>query len=113
MNASTILAAMTTTLKIEHAIVDFETWKQAFERDPVGRERAGVRRYRVCRPLDDPRYVIIDLDFDGPAEAQAFLADLERVWSRADLSPGLARPPGPAATRPRTRIVHEVDARTY
>lgn len=108
-----MLASMTTTLKIEHPIVDFETWKQAFERDPVGRKKAGVRRYRVYRPLDDPRYVIIDLDFDGTAEAQTFLADLERVWSRAELSPGLARMPGPAATRPRTRIVQEVDARTY
>src|SRR5687767_5120848 len=89
---------MTTTLKIEHAIMDFETWKQAFERDPIGRERAGVRRYRVFRPLDDPRYVIIDLDFDTPAQAQAFLEDLRGVWSRIDQSPGLARARGLGAT---------------
>ena len=60
---------MTTTLKIEHAIVNFETWKEAFERDPIGRERSGVRSYRICRPVDDPNYVIIDLDFDGASEA--------------------------------------------
>ena len=35
------VAGMTCTLKIEHAIVDFDTWKAAFERDPVGRERSG------------------------------------------------------------------------
>jgi hypothetical protein len=103
----------TTLLRIEHAIVDFETWKQAFERDPVGREQAGVRHYRVFRPVDDPKYVIIDLDFDGPAQATAFLERLERVWSRVDLSPGLARTPGSAAERPQTRIVQEIEARTY
>ncbi len=54
----------------------------------------------------DPRYVIIDLDFDQPGEAQAFLEQLKQVWSRTDLSPGLAREGG-AAVPPRTRIVHE------
>ena len=61
----------TTTLKLEHAIVEFEIWKRAFERDPVGREQSGVRRYRVFRPVDDPHSVMLDLDFDGPKEAAA------------------------------------------
>ena len=100
------------TLKIEHAIRDFDTWKAAFERDPAGRRQAGVRRYRVFRPTDDPRYVMIDLDFDGPTEAEAFLASLRNVWGRSDLSPGLARQEG-AAVVPRTRIVQEVDAKAY
>jgi hypothetical protein len=104
---------MTTTLKIEHAIVDFETWKQAFERDPIGRERSGVRRYRVFRPVDDPKYVIIDLDFDGPTQAQAFLESLRGVWSRADLSPGLSREPAAGRVGPQARIVQEVEARSY
>jgi hypothetical protein len=104
---------MTTTLKIEHAIVDFETWKAAFERDPIGRERSGVRRYRVCRPLDDPRYVLIDLDFDEPAQAEAFLAGLRGVWSRVELSPGLARPAGPSPAGPQARVVEEIESRTY
>lgn len=99
------------TLKIEHAIRDFETWKAAFERDPAGRRQGGVRRYRVFRPTDDPRYVMIDLDFDGPAEAEAFLASLRNVWSRSDLSPGLAREGG--AVAPRARIVAEVDKGDY
>jgi len=104
---------MTTTLKLEHAIVDFETWRSAFERDPVGRERLGVRRYRICRPIDDPKYVLVDLDFDSAAEAQTFLTALEQVWSRAELSPGLARSAAPGTAKPRTRIVEEVDARSY
>jgi hypothetical protein len=98
------------TLMIEHPVGDFETWKAAFERDPIGRKQSGVRRYRVFRPIDDPKYVIIDLDFDGAAEAEAFLESLRsKIWSRADLSPGLARTPGEGTT-PRTRIVVEVDS---
>jgi hypothetical protein len=107
---------MTTTLKIEHSIVSFEIWQNAFERDPIGRERAGVRRYRVCRPADDPNYVMIDLDFDGHAEAEAFLEKLREVWRRVELSPGLPRAAGAGAagTRaPRTRIVDEVAAQVY
>jgi len=99
------------TLKIEHAIRDFQTWQAAFRRDPVGRQRAGVRRYRVCRPADDPNYVIIDLDFDEVAQAQSFLQALQKVWSRPDLSPGLSR--DSSATAPRTRIVEQVDSQEY
>ena len=104
---------MTTTLKIEHGIVDFETWKAAFERDPVGRQASGVRRYRVFRPTDDPKYVLVDLDFDDDAQARAFLEKLEDVWNRVALSPGLARAPGGAGEKPRARILEEVEARTY
>lgn len=100
------------TLKIEHAIRDFETWRTAFQRDPAGRKTAGVRRYRVGRPIDDPRYVFIDLDFDQRREAEAFLEVLRRIWNRPDLSPGLARDDQTAAV-PRTRIVEEVDSEAY
>jgi len=102
-----------TTLKIEHPIGDFETWKVAFERDPVGRQKSGVRRYRVFRPVDDPKYVIIDLDFERAAEAHAFLGSMQKVWSRVDLSPGLLREQGAIRVTPRARIVEEVDSQVY
>jgi hypothetical protein len=101
------------TLKIEHAIRDFETWKGAFDRDPVGRKAAGVRRHRVFRPLEDPRFVIIDLDFDTADAARTFLAALQKVWQRPELSPGLARDQGAAAVTPRTRLVEEVESQSY
>ena len=44
-------------LRIEHPVADYAAWKQAFDADPVGRERSGVRSYRVMRPLDDDRSV--------------------------------------------------------
>ena len=102
-----------TTLKIEHAITDFETWRRAFERDPVGRQASGVRRYRVYRPVDDEHYVLVHLDFDGPGEARAFLGKLEEVWRRVELSPALERSPAPATAPARGRILEEVEFHTY
>jgi hypothetical protein len=86
-------------LRIEHQIRDFDSWKAAFDSDPVGRQQSGVRRHRVLRPIDDPNYVMIDLDFDSSSEAEAFLAALRRnVWSsREAASP--ARQPARADRR--------------
>ena len=63
-------------LQIEHRVNDFETWKQAFDSDPVGRQQGGVLRYRFLRPTDDPNHVIVDLEFDGLSEAEAFRSNL-------------------------------------
>jgi hypothetical protein len=56
-------------LRIEHPVADFEGWKRAFESDPVGREKSGVRRYQILRPVDDEKYVMIDLEFDTASQA--------------------------------------------
>jgi hypothetical protein len=107
--------ATISTLKIEHPVVDFATWKTAFERDPIGRERAGVLAYRVSRPLDDPKYVFLDLDFDSVEHARAFLARLEQeVWARREVSPGLDRSAVPGGqSPPRGRVVEEVERHAY
>jgi hypothetical protein len=68
-------------LQIEHAVRDFDRWKQAFDSDPVGREKGGVRRYRILRATDDPNLVLIDLEFDDPDEATAFQGKLHELWS--------------------------------
>lgn len=59
---------------------DFGAWKQAFDSDPLGRQHSGVRRYRVLRPVDDPDYVLVDLEFDTFAQAEATLQALRRLW---------------------------------
>jgi hypothetical protein len=98
------------TLKIEHSIGDFATWKAAFDRDPAGRRQAGVLGFRIGRPPDDPRYVFIDLDFAEQDQAAAFLEVLRNtVWRRPDLSPALAREGGAVVAPPRTRIVEQVE----
>ena len=41
------------------------------------RQQSGVRSHRIQRPVNDPRYIVLDLDFDSPAEAAAFLEFLQ------------------------------------
>jgi hypothetical protein len=89
------------TLQVEHAISDFEVRKKAFEADPVRRKESGVRRYRVFRPVDDPHYVKIDLDFDSVEQAEAFRAALQGLWGSGRAAPALS-------ATPQTQIVEEV-----
>jgi hypothetical protein len=87
------------TLHIEHAIVDFDLWQRAFDGFADARAKAGVLAHRILRPVDDPHYVVIDLDFATAAEAEAFLRFLtDRVWAIPTNSPALAG-------TPRTRIL--------
>ncbi|MER5295277.1 hypothetical protein ABT382_24890 [Streptomyces pharetrae] len=87
------------TLHIEHPITDFDTWKSAFDRFAPARESAGVRHHRVQRPVDDPAYIVVDLDFDEVADAERFLGFLQtKVWSSSETAPALAG-------APRTRIL--------
>ena len=53
------------TLRVELQVRDYDLWRGAFARDAGGRQRSGVRRYRIFRPVDDPNYVMVDLDFDS------------------------------------------------
>jgi hypothetical protein len=85
-------------LRIEHGVRDFESWKKAFDSDPVGREAGGVRSYRVLRAEDDPNYALIDLEFDDASAAESFLVSLRQLWGRVE---GL--------TEPRARIVEVVE----
>ena len=69
------------TLHIEHAITDFAVWKAAFDCFAEMRRSAGVRGHRIAQPVDDDRYVLIDLDFDTADEARKFLGFLTaNVW---------------------------------
>ena len=82
------------TLSIEHAISDFPTWKSAFDRFSEARAQAGVLTDRIRRPVDDPQYLIIELDFETKEAAEAFREFLfSVVWSNPDASPALVGDP--------------------
>lgn len=91
-----------TTLHIEHPINDFKIWKAAFDRFAEFRAKAGVRGHRLQHLIDDPRFMIIDLEFDNAGGAEKFLAFLRsNVWAQPENSPGLAG-------RPIARIFQDV-----
>lgn len=91
-------------LRIEHPVPDFDVWKTAFDNDPVGRKQSGVRRYQILRSIDDPNYVMIDLEFDTRSEAEALLAAMRVVWSRVE---------GTVMSNPHARIVEMVESKEY
>jgi hypothetical protein len=67
-------------VRIEHSVASFEKWKQAFDSDPANRKGSGVRRYSILRQHDDPSFIMIDLEFDRLADAEAFLTAMQRIW---------------------------------
>jgi len=87
-------------LRIEHPVADYEAWKQAFDSDPAGRERSGVRRYQILRAADDSNDVMIDLEFDTVERAEALLAGMRIVWNRVQ---------GTLISAPRARIAETVE----
>jgi hypothetical protein len=91
-------------LRIEHPVQDYEAWKQVFDSDPVGRETSGVRRYQILRPVDDPNYVMIDLEFDTRSDAEAMLAELRVAWARVQ---------GSIMSDPQTRIAELAESKEY
>jgi hypothetical protein len=94
-------------LQIEHPVRDFDTWKAAFDRFSEKRQQSGVRRHQVLRPTEDPDYVVIELEFGSPNEAESFLARLRReVWSSREAAPALMGDP-------QTRVVAVVEAKEY
>ena len=91
-------------LHIEHAVPDFEGWKAASDSDPVGRQKAGVRCYRVLRPVDNSQFAIIDLEFNTRSEAESLLAAMQQVWQRVG---------GTLIQDPQWQIAEVVDAREF
>ena len=94
------------TLQLEHAIKDFELWKAAFDRDPIDRQGLGVRRHQVFRPVDDPQYVVVELEFETTGEAEACRTALAELWSSRQAAPALVG-------SPRVRIVERVEDQAY
>jgi hypothetical protein len=92
------------TVRIEHSVRDFEGWKRAFDSDPAGRENAKVVRYRVLRAIDEPSYVMIDLDFDHADDAEKFLERMREVWGRVE---------GKVIDKARARVAELVESKEY
>ena len=89
-------------LQIEHPVLNFDAWKKAFDSDPVNRKQSGVRRYRVLRPINNPSYAIIELEFDSLDKAEGLLTALREVWRGVQ---------GTIIENPQVRIVEMVESK--
>jgi hypothetical protein len=92
-------------LQIQHAVRDFDAWKRAFDSDPIGRAQGGVRRHRILQAADDPNFVVIELEFDDTAAAEAFGGKLRELWGRRSEDLGLERP--------EARVLDSVETNEY
>jgi hypothetical protein len=90
------------SLQIEHPVPNFDAWRKAFDSDPVNRKQSGVRRYRVLRPIDNPNFAIIDLEFDSLNEAESLLAAMREVWRGAQ---------GTIMNNPQVRIIEILESK--
>lgn len=89
-------------LRLQHAVPDFVAWKRAFDHDPLDRRASGVRQYRVYRPISDPTYVFVDLEFDSAAHAERMLERLRGLWSGVG---------GTVMRNPQAWVIETIEAR--
>ncbi|MGE5106014.1 MAG: hypothetical protein ACM3H8_00590 [Sphingobacteriales bacterium] len=88
-------------LQIEHKVPDYDGWKKAFDSDPLNRKQSGVLRYRIYQPVNDPNYVIIDLEFMSLTQAENTLVSLRRLWDKVE---------GTVMMQPQTRILEMMES---
>ena len=91
-------------LRIEHEVVSYEGWKKAFDNDPIGRKKSGVKRYHIYQPVDNPKYVIIDLEFDSLAQAQMAEKALQNM---------MVKVVGTLVIGPLIKVLNEVESKEY
>lgn len=89
-------------LQIEHPVPDFNEWKKLFDSDPVKRKESGVTRYRIFKLIDNPNYVIVELEFDNLTEAKSLFAALQQLWKQIE---------GQVITTPKGRIIETVESK--
>jgi hypothetical protein len=91
-------------LHIEHTVSDFDHWKASFDRHEQFRQQSGVRWYQVARPIDNPNFAIIDLEFDSISEAETLLAGVQQLWQQVS---------GTLIHNPQWRLSEVVDTKEF
>jgi len=71
-------------LHIEHTVANFDNWKAGFDNYEEFRQKSGVRRYQILRAVDNPNFVMIELEFDSLSAAETLLAGVQQVWERVN-----------------------------
>ena len=89
------------TLQIEHEVPNYDGWKKAFDSDPINRKQSGVKHYRIYKPFNDAKSVIVELDFDDINNLRTTLQALENLWSKVQ---------GSVMSNPKTRIIELVES---
>ena len=89
-------------LQIEHRVPNFDGWKKAFESDPINRKKSGVVHYSIFRLLNDPNYIVLDLQFETLQQAEDTLTALRALWGKVE---------GQIMVNPQTRLLNLVETK--
>ena len=68
-------------LRIQHSVLSYDGWKAMFDSDPADRKGSGVLNYQIYQGVEDPNFVMIDLEFESVAQAEGLLATMQQVWA--------------------------------
>ena len=83
------------TFGVHHPVRDYDAWKPVFDEHEAVRRRHGALEHRIYRIVDDPKYVVIHLDFPAEADGDAFVADpsLKEAMDRGGVTaePGVGK----------------------
>jgi uncharacterized protein (DUF1330 family) len=70
---------METTLLIRYRIDDFDRYKPVFDEFGENRRAHGAMGHRLFQLTNDPREMVVLVEFPSPEAAQGFLNDSERA----------------------------------
>jgi hypothetical protein len=87
-------------LQIEHEVLHFEGWKKAFDSDPLGRKKMGVKEFEIFSRTDNQNYIVINLWFEQLDQAEMAVAPLRSLWE----GPG-----GKVMMNPQLRILNLIE----
>jgi quinol monooxygenase YgiN len=70
---------------VRHKVSDYNSWKDAFDAHLSTRKRAGETGFRVFHNADDPREVVLLLDWESMEGARKFMTseDLRNAMAKA------------------------------
>jgi hypothetical protein len=106
LEAQPIQEAAMTTIHIDNTVHDYDAWKETFDKFDRFRADNGVRSYSMSRSVADPQRVLIDLEFDTRAEAEAFGQKLHQIHGTPQAHSHLITTTGP-------QVMETVDSKTF
>lgn len=62
---------------VRHKVADYHRWKEVFDSHLTIRKHAGETGFRLFQSVDDPRDVVLLLDWESVDEARKFMASDE------------------------------------
>lgn len=71
-----------------------------------------IERYQMMRAVDDPNYVLVDLQCETTGEAERLLAAMRQIWQRVRATSSSNRPRSPISSTNSSPVLAKAAAAT-